>query len=321
MGFQPELNGFVLCPACRGRLTFGKKIVCVSCDRNFKTEAKIPLLYWPEDGEESQKVSTKVKDFYETTPFPNYDEVDSSATLREKIGKGLFVKLLDEQIPSRAKVLDVGCGTGQLSNILGSTAGRSVYAVDICLNSLKLAEEFRKKNKVPGTRFLQMNIFRPVFNNKSFDYVICNGVLHHTANPELGFKILARLAKKGGYLVVGLYNKYGRLATNLRRLFFKFSGDKFLFLDPVLRRGSISKIKRDTWFRDQYQNPNEFKHTFDEVLGWFKKEGIKFEMGIPDPSLFAKAIEGSRLEHLLVQLGMVFADCEGGFFVMVGRKI
>ncbi len=47
----------------------------------------------------------------------------------EKARDGLFARLLNEQIPYDARVVEVGCGTGQLTNFL-SIAHRSVLGVD-----------------------------------------------------------------------------------------------------------------------------------------------------------------------------------------------
>ena len=64
-----------------------------------------------------------VKSFYEENPFPNYDDIDSEWSLREKAEQGVFARLLDDQLPANAKVIEIGCGTGQLSNFLGLKVG------------------------------------------------------------------------------------------------------------------------------------------------------------------------------------------------------
>jgi len=47
------------------------------------------------------------------TSFPNYDDLDSVGSLIEKARRGVFAKLLDDQIPFGAHVIECGCGTGQ----------------------------------------------------------------------------------------------------------------------------------------------------------------------------------------------------------------
>src|SRR5690606_13521757 len=139
------------------------------------------------------------------------------------------------QPPPRARILEVGCGTGQLGNFLGMTWGRTVFSADLCLNSLRLANTFRRQQAIEGVAFLQMNLFKPVFKPNSFDFVICTGVLHHTGDPYRGFQTISELVKPGGYILIGLYNKIGRLTTDARRLIFRLSGDRFTFLDSRLR--------------------------------------------------------------------------------------
>ena len=225
----------------------------------------------------------------------------------------------------------MGCGTGQLSNYLGLRWGRTVFGSDLSLNALKLGQEFKIKNNIDNVLFLNMNLFRPAFRQKTFDVIICNGVLHHTSDPFLGFQSISRLVKDGGYIIIGLYNRYGRIPTDIRRLAFRALGSRFMFLDPRLRDTSLSKSRKEAWFQDQYKHPHESKHTIGQVVRWFGQTGFEFVNGVPkataldefavDEALFACNAEGTWLDHLLVQTGMLLSGGkEGGFFLMIGVK-
>jgi SAM-dependent methyltransferase len=269
--------------------------------------------------------------FYEKTPFPNYEDFDSAEALRLKARRGVFAKLLDEQIRHGSSILEVGCGTGQLSNFLGMTWGRTVIGADGCLRSLQLAENFRRENEIKGTRFLHMNLFRPVFPEESFDFVVCNGVLHHTSDPYLGFQTISKLVKRGGFILIGLYNKYSRLATDFRRWMFRVSGDRMQFLDRQIRDRAANQGRKQAWFLDQYKNPYESKHTFGEVQDWFKENGFEFMNSIPkargesfatDERLFEPHEPGTALSHFLVQAGeTLIGGRDGGFFIMIGKRL
>jgi len=323
-----------LCPACRGGFRGDEQsLTCLSCGRRYSIDGGIPCLFLPNDWDPGREdVTADIRSFYEETPFPNYEDTDTIWSLKEKAEKGVFARLLDEQVGPGAAVLEAGCGTGQLSNFLAIKPGRTVFASDICLNSLRLGRGFKVRNRLENVHFLQMNLFRPVFPEGTFDIVISNGVLHHTSDPELGFRTLVPLAKRGGYVIIGLYNKYGRLTTDLRRFLFRLSGDRFLGLDPRLRKEKkIGAVRRRTWFRDQYKNPHESKHTFGEVQRWFRESGVEFLNSLPhavafDPftkqeRLFEPRPRGSRLDHGLVQLHILFTGGrEGGFFTMIGRR-
>lgn len=330
---KAEYHNIFVCPGCgQGLRADGRGFQCSGCGREYLCENGILLLFYPNEWDPAKEdVTEAIKSFYEETPFPNYDDTDSVWRLKEKAEKGVFARLLDEQVSAEAKVLDVGCGTGQLSNFLAIEAGRTVFGADICLNSLKLGQAFKERNHLDNVTFLQMNLFKPVFKSETFDIIVSNGVLHHTSDPFLGFQTLSRLVKKGGYIVIGLYNKYGRLTTDFRRFIFKTFRNRFQFLDPRLKDGGLSDVRKKTWFRDQYRNPHESKHTIGEVLCWFDccgfqfmnaiPKAVAFESFSPEERLFAKNPSGSKVDHFIVQTGMFFSGGrEGGFFTMIGQK-
>jgi SAM-dependent methyltransferase len=332
-GMEPW-QGVLRCPCdCGGSLTdAGEFLVSSGCGRRFAVTDGIPQLYWPHDSAgDPGDVTERVKAFYEETPFPNYDEHESARSLIDKARKGRYARQLDEAIPYNASVLEVGCGTGQLTNFLGISC-RSVIGADLCLNSLRLANTFRRDHALDRIRFVQANLFRLPFGPGSFDVVLCNGVLHHTSDPFGGFKRLVPLVRPGGHIVVGLYNRYGRLMMDSRRTLFRMTGGAARWVDPYLRTVPMSEGKSEAWFADQYLHPHESKHTVDEVLDWFADTGLEFVRGVPSVSgndntepdqddLFVPTERGSRWDHLRVQLRQIVdGNREGGFFIMIGRK-
>ena len=54
-------------------------------------------------------------DFYKITPFPNYKDDDNKQTILEKGDRNLLARKFKKFIGFKKKVLEVGCGTGQLS--------------------------------------------------------------------------------------------------------------------------------------------------------------------------------------------------------------
>jgi SAM-dependent methyltransferase len=323
----------LICPACSQAFGMGNgSLVCSGCHASFAIQSGIPLLSWPREGHSpGERLTGRVRSFYETNPFPDYEGTEDLASLLQKARESIFARLLDEQIPFGVRVLECGCGTGQLSNFLG-IAHRTVFGSDLSLSSLNLAEKFRREHRLDRVFFLQMNIFSPVFPEKSFDYVICNGVLHHTYDPQRGFELLSRLVRPGGYLIIGLYHRFGRLMTDLRRQLFKVSGESLSFLDPRLRRSELGKERRSAWFEDQYRNPHESKHTVSEVLKWVDRAGLRFIKSIPktrvlsrfsvNEELFQEEAPGPAPERFLSELSLAFrSDPEGGFFTVIAQKV
>jgi SAM-dependent methyltransferase len=319
------------CPGCGAELRPGERALACPRGHSFEVDDGIARLYWPNEWEGSREdVTDAIHAFYEETPFPDYEDFDDAASLIAKARQGRFARLLDDQIPPGARIVECGCGTGQLSSFL-SIANRDVFATDLCLSSLRLGQRFKRTNHLAGVRFLQMNLFRPCFRPGSFDLVISNGVLHHTSDPFGGFRSIARLVKPGGYALFGLYHRLGRLVTDLRRLVFRLSGDRLTFLDPNLRRSDGRKTRWKAWFMDQYRNPHESKHTLGEALGWLAAEGFELASTVPhsrpfrtfsdEDRLFGRERPGSAIERWIVELGMIAQGSrEGGLFVVIGRK-
>jgi SAM-dependent methyltransferase len=307
--------------------------VLISSDgaRRYPVVDGVPCLFAPNEWPEGRSdVTDIVKAFYEHTPFPNYDDLDSRDSLLVKARRGVFARLLDQQLPRPAMVLEAGCGTGQLSNFLGMGWGRTVIGGDICLNSLRLAKSFRDRSSIANAHFLQMNLFRPPFRDETFDMVISNGVLHHTSDPEGGFHSIVRKLKPGGHVIVGLYNWLGRLPTLWRRALIERFGERWAVLDSRLRGGALNTGRRSAWFMDQYRHPHESRHSIGEVMRWFDRSGIRLLFTIPpvggeqftdDTELFRPRSPSTRVDHVAAELGMLLSGGrDGGLYMMIGRK-
>ena len=173
-------------------------------------------------------VTRTVQTFYEETPFPDYDDFDTLDSFVQRAVEGVFANLLSEQIPINAKILEVGCGTGQLSNYLAATTMTHVYASDMTLASLRLGQQFAAKHDIPGITYLQMNLFRPAVKPGSMDIVIANGVLHHTDDTRRALLSISGQVKPGGHIIIGLYNRFGRLRTDMRRKLYELFGERVL---------------------------------------------------------------------------------------------
>jgi SAM-dependent methyltransferase len=299
----------VRCPACGGAFAFDgvEAATCVGCGAKRVREEGLWKMFQP-DAPHDGDITQLVKSFYEAHPFPGYDESDTAQTMVEEARAGIYARQLGEQIPFNGRVLEVGCGTGQLSNYLG-IAARTQFGADLCLNSLRLAEGFRSRQRLNHVRLVQMNLFKPCFAPGSFDVVLCNGVLLTTSDPEGGFRSIARLVKPGGHIVIGSYNTWGRLGVDARRVFFRLTGGRMRWVDPYIRKVRMSPEKEDAWFHDQYLHPNETKQSMGEILGWFDRAGIEFVNAVPKTTPWESYTEG---EQLFAQAARAGAGGVGG---------
>jgi hypothetical protein len=139
---------------------------------------------------------------------------------------------------------------------------------------------------------------------------------------------MVRLARPGGIIVLGVYNAFARIPLRARRFVARLSGYRFIPYDPVLRDRESEPARRKAWVRDQYQHPEEHRHTLAEVQGWFAENGVEYLRAYPSAmlcedseELFTPAEDNWYLEGWLAQLGWIGALAhEGGLFVTVGRR-
>ena len=274
--------------------------------------------------------TNKVTNFYKETPFPNYKDNDDRQTILEKGNNNFLANQFKKFIGYKKNVLEVGCGTGQLSIYFSIGANNNIVGLDPTIESLKLAKNFSDKNNITNIKFVNADIFDDVLSDNYFDLIWCNGVLHHTKDPYGAFEILVKSLKKEGYVLIGLYNKIGRVRTIFRRYVFKFFGRKILDkIDPTLRNLKFDENEKNAWIRDQYIHPIESIHTIDEVLNWFDKNNITFISSIPSTDfdynyndIFKKKSPGTFFSRILNQISMIFNSLgsDGGLFVLIGKK-
>jgi len=308
------------CPLCAGPLR--SDWFCRNCDMGYKASDGIPNLRLPGDAR-----TEVVRRFYERAPFPDYPPCGSLSWLRARAERSEFARLIDRAIPGDARVVEIGCGTGQMSLYL-ARADRVVIGADLTRASLTLAAAAARRFGLDQVQFIETDLHNPGLRAGAFDVVYSSGVLHHAPDPSAAFARIVRLARPGGMIVLGVYNAFARIPLRARRLVARLSGYRFIPGDPVLRDRESEPARRKAWVRDQYQHPEEHRHTLAEVQGWFAENGVEYLRAYPSAmlcqeseELFTTAADNWRLEGWLAQLGWIGAlGHEGGLFVTVGRR-
>ena len=289
-------------PCCHADLSCKNgHAACAECGRTFSIEDGIPLLAVEHEGGKTKAASGRA-------PRPNYDDLDSVRALIAKMRQDPYARTLNESAPYNSAVLEVGCGTGQLSNFLGVSC-RTVVGTDICLDSLRLAEQFRSAHGLNRVRFVQTDPSHPVFKPEQFDVILQNGAPGGSGDTIGALKHLVQMLRPGGHLIVGLHNTYGRILPDLRRMFGPYADAR-------------------AWLAD---GRDRSTHTVGEVLGWFRECGLDFVRSEPAAMASRDEVKGKRLLEPVAPDGspdsirmrarqLTSGSREGGYFLMIGRK-
>jgi SAM-dependent methyltransferase len=308
------------CPMCQGALD--GNWMCQGCGARHSGCDGIPNLRVPGDTR-----TETVRQFYDHAPFPGYRAKDSLEALRTRAERSEFARLLDAAIAPDARILEIGCGTGQMSLYLGR-ADRVVIGADLTRASLKLGAAAARRFGVDNVQFVETDLHRPGLRAGAFDVVYTSGVLHHTPDPRQAFARLLPLLRPGGTIVLGLYNAFARMPLRLRRAVARFSRFHWIPFDPVLRDRKSEPERREAWLRDQYRHPEEHRHTVAEVRRWFAQNGVEYLrtypsvlMGEETGDLFTADEDYWGPEAWLAQIGwMATLGYEGGLFVTIGQR-
>ncbi|PYQ83513.1 MAG: hypothetical protein DMG02_33605, partial [Acidobacteria bacterium] len=99
------------------------------------------------------------------------------------------------------RVLEAGCGAGRFTELLVQ-AGALVHAID-----LSSAVDANRRNIGDASNYVvaQADLRELPFPARTFDVVLCLGVLQHTPSPEASIAALWRMVAPGGLLVIDHY--------------------------------------------------------------------------------------------------------------------
>lgn len=184
----------------------------------------------PENGSAANEHAGRVREMFATIAN-RYDLLNHllSANVDKRWRRIVATKVRDKLPSSGARVLDVACGTGDLSLTLFETTGARVVGTDFCRPMLAIAA-----GKMPGqVRLIEGDALRLPFQSGSFDAVTIAFGLRNLSSVENGLAELWRVLKPGGWVAV---LEFSRPSNAVVRAFYGLYFRKVL---PVLG-GAIS---------------------------------------------------------------------------------
>lgn len=225
--------------------------------------------------------SQTVRSFYEKSPFDWVEWSDPEA-VEHACSSMLRHFVASAGIGAGQRITDIGCGPGR--NLLWlMRSGATCVGLDLTHRALKSVQRHGGAN----IHCVQGNCLALPLRPACSELTVCDGVLHHTADPFAGFAEIVRITKPGGYLYIHIYRDdslYPWLYKGLGRIMramrcFRAGAvvvDKPLHAVYFLVRRIIKRDKL-TWsqtyhiFADYFLTPIVHWYSFTELKEWFQQ--------------------------------------------------
>jgi SAM-dependent methyltransferase len=218
-----------------------------------------------------------------------------------KSRKKLLMNLkLPEKVFDKADLLDLGCGSGQ-NSLAYDTMNANCYLVEYDKKSLENTKNLFEKYGKNKYKFFNKDIFKFKIKKK-FDFVISNGVAHHTHNPIKNIDIACKFLKPKGFLILGVCTREGWFQRNLQRaILFSISKNtdeivinaKRLFKSHLKRSKFFGLRTDDETIYDTYVNPKVNCITIEDINKIF----FKNKMSLYSTLNYNKKIEDFLLPY------------------------
>ncbi|MBZ9578207.1 methyltransferase domain-containing protein [Patescibacteria group bacterium] len=198
-----------------------------------------------------------------------------------------------------AKILDLGCDTGDLTKLVAERAStKNIFGIDIIKDRYKKAKE-------AGIKIIESNLdYNFPFVDSIFDILISNQVIEHIHNLDNFMCESFRILRKGGYFICSTEN-----LSSWHNIFALFLGFQPFSITNISVKGVIGNplaLHQSSQKGKEMRKIKVFQHT--RVLGYqglkdiFEKHGFKVQASkasgyYPMPNYLAKLLSSIDQRH------------------------
>jgi SAM-dependent methyltransferase len=176
----------------------------------------------------SLDVSDEVRDFYDRYPYPppvdNLEKYQRQWQDQQRRRADFHLFWPTRPYKEDQSILVAGCGTSQAVKHALRWPQADVTGVDFSETSVRSTEELKRKYNLKNLQVHQLAIERVGDLGMRFDQIVCTGVLHHLADPDLGLSALRNVLKANGAMHLMVYAPYGRTGVYMLQEFCKRIG-------------------------------------------------------------------------------------------------
>ena len=265
-----------------------------------------------------------VRDFYERRPYPpplnNLDQYRELYSNPERRRALFHLTWPTERPRTNQEILVAGCGTSQAARYALREPDARITAIDISETSLCHTRDLKQKYELHNLELDRCSILDVQALGKTFDQIVCTGVLHHLADPSLGLQSLRNVLKPDGAMQIMVYAQYGRAGIYMIQDYCRLMGitpsnqelqdlraalnslPEDHPLTPLLHRGK--DFQDPDALADTLLHPRDRAFTVPQLYAWLDCCGMSFGRWteqapyLPQCGAMAKTPHAARLAAL-----------------------
>jgi len=269
-------------------------------------------------------VAEEVRSFYERMPYPApLTSLDQHRDLyKNQDRRRVHYHLMwpTEPLRGNQEILVAGCGTSQAARYALREPDARVTAIDVSETSLRYTRELQRKYHLENLELHNLSIENVTELGRTFDHVVCTGVLHHLPDPDEGLRALRHILRPRGAMHLMVYALYGRTGIHMVQEYCRLLGltrsngdlhdlsellHKLPASHPVagVMRGAVD-INHPDALADALLHPNDRAYTVPQLHAWLERCGMSFGRWVeqapylPQCGMVAKTPHAGRLASL-----------------------
>jgi SAM-dependent methyltransferase len=239
--------------------------------------------------------SDEVRDFYEKLPYPppltHLDDRESYKNPARR--RALYHRIWPRGRPGgRQEILIAGCGTSQAARYAMREPDARVTAIDISETSLRHTADLKRQYSLENLELHPLALESVRKLGRSFDLIVCTGVLHHLPDPDLGLCALRDVLNPQGAIHLMVYAAYGRAGIYMLQEYCRLLRigttaqdlrDLGSLLEALPKDHPLAQLlSRAKDFRepaaiaDALLHPRDRAYTVPELYAWLERCGVSF---------------------------------------------
>jgi SAM-dependent methyltransferase len=210
-------------------------------------------------------------------------------------------------------ILIAGCGTSQAAKWALRHPGSRVVGIDVSATSIAMTRRLAERHDLGNLELHRLPLEAVEGLGRTFDLIVCTGVLHHLAEPEAGLLALCRVLAPGGALDGMVYARYGRTGVAMLQEYCRLLGIR---PDPAEIDELVATLRElpvghplghllrtapdfadDDALADALLNPRERAYSVPELLALLDTAGLRFGRWTRQAPYLPQCGAPSRLPH------------------------